>query len=72
MELAVVLQGTCCRNYVQFHSIVLETKDLCQNLLKNLHPNESVNRIFLPLQYVFNSGYALFSFMNILFSEFSG
>ena len=24
MELAVVVQGTCCRNYVQFHSIVLE------------------------------------------------
>ena len=44
MKRAVVLQGTCCRNYVQIHSTVLgfgKNKDalmcsLCENQLKSI------------------------------------
>ena len=45
MKRAVVLQGTCCRNYVQIHSTVLGFGKirmlLCENQLKSIDILES-------------------------------
>ena len=50
MKRAVVLQGTCCRNYVQIHSTVLgfgkirmllSVHSLCENQLKSIDILES-------------------------------